>query len=116
MIRRATLAVMVVLVAALGVATVLGGTAGARASTTVKVGDNFFSPDKKSVSKGTKVKFKWVGSNPHNVTKSSGPGGSFASGTTSSRGVNFTKKFKKTGRYKLICTIHSGMKMTLKVK
>jgi plastocyanin len=115
-IRRGTLAVMVVLVAALGVATVLGGTAGARASTTVKVGDNFFAPDKKSVKKGTKVKFKWVGNNDHNVTKSSGPGGSFASDTFDNRGVNFKKKFKKSGRYKLICTIHPGMQMKLKVK
>ena len=98
-----------------GVALLGGATPALAAKKTVRVGDNFFSPDKKSVSKGTKVKFKWVGSNPHNVTKSSGPGGSFGSDTTSSRGVNFTKKFKKTGKYKLICTIHSGMKMTLKV-
>jgi plastocyanin len=116
MIRRATLAVAIALVAALGVATVLAGPVGARAGTTVKVDDNFFSPDRKSVRKGTKVKFKWVGSNPHNVTKASGPGGSFDSDTTSSRGVNFKKKFKKKGKYKLICTIHPGMKMKLRVK
>ena len=112
---RAALLIAIALVGALGLVTTFGGVAGAK-STTVQVGDNFFSPDKKSVSKGTMVKFKWVGSNPHNVTKASGPGGSFASDTTGNRGVNFTKKFKKTGKYKLICTIHSGMKMTLKVK
>jgi plastocyanin len=108
------LALAIVLVTGLALAA-LGGVAGARASTTVKVGDNFFSPDRKTVSKGTKVKFKWVGNNDHNVVKSSGPGGSFSSPTTDAPGVNFSKKFKKKGTYKLICTIHSGMDMKLKV-
>jgi plastocyanin len=93
----------------------LSGVAGARASTTIQLDDNFFSPSSKTVSKGTKVKFKWVGSNNHNVVKKSGPGGSFSSGTTDDRGVNFKKKFKKSGTYKIICTIHQGMKLKLKV-
>lgn len=112
---RAALLIAIALVGALSLVTVFGGVATAR-STTVQVGDNFFSPDKKTVKKGTKVKFKWVGNNDHNVVKSSGPGGSFSSPTTDDRGVNFKKKFKKKGTYKLICTIHSGMDMKLKVK
>jgi plastocyanin len=111
---RLRLTLAIVLATALAL-TALGGVAGARASTTVKVGDNFFKPDNKTVSKGTKVKFKWVGNNNHNVTKTSGPGGSFSSSTTDARGVNFSKKFKKKGTYKLICTIHAGMDMKLKV-
>jgi plastocyanin len=68
------------------------------------------------VAKGTKVKFNWTGNNSHNVTKKRGPGGGFASPTTSSSGINFTKKFKKAGTYKLICTIHPDtMKMKLEV-
>lgn len=83
---------------------------------TVKLGDDFFSPAKLSVAKGTLVRFKWIGNNDHNVVKKSGPGGSFASTTTSDPGVNFKKKFKKAGKYKLICTIHApDMKMTLNV-
>lgn len=89
---------------------------GGAAGTTIKVGDNFFAPDKKTVSKGTKVRFKWVGTDDHNVVKQSGPGGSFASETTDDPGVNFTKKFKKSGKYKIICTLHDEMKLTLKVK
>ncbi len=85
-------------------------------STTVKVGDDFFSPDKETVSSGSTVKFKWVGSNDHNVTKSSGPGKAFASDTTNSKGVNYERKFKKDGTYELVCTIHAGMDMKLKVK
>jgi plastocyanin len=57
-----------------------------------------------------------VGDNPHNVVKASGPGGSFSSETTSSPGVNFAKKFKKTGKYKIVCTIHGGMDLKLKVR
>ena len=85
------------------------------ASTTVKVGDDFFKPATKTVSKGTTVRFKWIGTDKHNVVKQKGPGRFFASETTDDPGVNFTKKFSRAGRYKLIGTIHDEMKMTLKV-
>ena len=49
------------------------------------------------------------------MTKKKGPGGGFASETTDDRGVNFKHKFKKAGTYKLICTVHDGMKMKVKV-
>jgi plastocyanin len=115
--NRRTSAVLasIALTAVVGLALLAGGATGA-ASTTIKLDDNFFSPAKKSVKKRTKVRFKWVGSNPHNVVKRSGPGGSFRSQTTSSPGVNYTKKFKKAGKYKIVCTIHDGMKLTLKVR
>ena len=82
---------------------------------TVRLGDNFFDPDKISISSGTKVAFDWIGDKKHDVTKLSGPGGGFASETTSSNGVNFTKKFSKSGKYKLVCSVHDEMKMTVKV-
>ena len=81
----------------------------------VDVGDDFFSPDKLSISAGTKLAFNWIGKDDHNVTKKKGPGGGFASATTDARGVNFQKKFKKAGTYKLICTVHDGMKMKVQV-
>jgi plastocyanin len=96
-----------------------GGTAGAGGgSKTVKLGDNFFDPARTSVQKGTKVRFKWVDTNEnHNVAKKKGPGGDFASETTDEPGVHFAKKFKKAGRYKLICTIHpEKMVLRLRVK
>ena len=89
---------------------------GAASGTTIKLDDNFFAPDKKTVSAGTTVRFKWVGDNDHNVVKSSGPGRAFSSETTDETGVNYTKKFKKAGKYKILCTIHADeMKLTLKV-
>jgi len=87
----------------------------ARFRTTVKLKDNLFAPSKKTVQRGTTTRFKWTGINAHNVTKVSGPGGRFASRTTWRRGVNFAKKFKKVGTYRLICTLHSGMELTLNV-
>lgn len=88
---------------------------GARFKTTIRLKDNLFAPSRKTVQRGTTVRFKWVGLNPHNVTKASGPGGRFASPTTWRRGVNFAKKFKKVGAYRLICTLHSGMELSLNV-
>jgi plastocyanin len=105
-------------VAALAVAGVLAlagsAGAGAKGSTTIKLLSETFSPDNKSISSGTKVKFKWV-DGKHNIVKSSGPGGSIDSGIFNTPGVHYTKKFSKAGTYKLICTIHDNMKVKLKV-
>jgi plastocyanin len=105
-------------VAALAVAGVLAlagsAGAGAKGSTTIKLLSETFSPDKKSISSGTKVKFKWI-DGKHNIVKSSGPGGSIDSGIFNTPGVHYTKKFSKAGTYKLICTIHDNMKVKLNV-
>jgi plastocyanin len=82
-------------------------------TTTITVGDNFFKPATKTVSKGTTVKWVFKGKIVHNVTVSKGPQ-NFAS-TTKQSGT-FTHKMTKKGTYTIVCTIHSGMKMTLKVK
>ena len=112
--RLAGLIGIAVLVLAVGVAVTTA--ADKRGSKTVSVGDNFFNPNKLTVSKGTKVKFKWIGDDSHNVVKKSGPGGDFSSPITDDRGVNLTHKFSKSGTYKLICTVHEDMKMKVNVK
>jgi plastocyanin len=96
-----------------------GAIAPARAAPegTIKVGDFFFRPSVKSVTKGTRVKFEWVGSSRHHVVKSKGPGGAIASPATARRGVNLAKRFQKTGTYRFICTIHpTEMRLKLVVK
>ena len=91
--------------------------AGHKKTTKIKVGNNFFAPTSKTIKRGTKVKFKWAGGVPHNVIKKKGPAGKFKSKTTSKSGVNYSKTFKKAGKYKLFCSIHPvTMKLTLKVK
>jgi plastocyanin len=57
----------------------------------------------------------WSGHQPHNVVKRRGPGGSFNSGVKT-HGKTWTHKFTRGGTYKIICTIHSNMKLTVKVR
>ena len=110
--RKLTIAPLFAIVALLAVPA-LGGTAGA---VTVNLGDNFFSPSSKTISSGTKVNFNWTGKKRHNVFKKAGPGGGFVSTTTKRDGINFSKRFSRSGIYRLICTVHpEEMKMRLTV-
>ena len=77
------------------------------------VKNNSFSPTTVSVKKGGKVVWKWTqGGVPHNVTPANGSPGSK---TSSKKGYTFTKTFPKAGTFKYVCTLHSSMKMTVKV-
>ncbi len=87
--------------------------AGAASSSTIKLKDNLFAPKSKTISKGTTVKFRWAGKAPHNVTVDSGPV-KFHSKTQTSG--SYTRKFTRKGTYKIECTIHPGMDLTLRVK
>ena len=85
----------------------------AGSSKTVAVKNNSFSPSMVNIKKGGKVVWKWTqGGVPHNVTPASGAAGS---ATSSKKGFTFTKTFSKAGSFKYVCTIHSSMKMTVKV-
>jgi plastocyanin len=80
---------------------------------TVAVKNNAFSPTTVHVKKGGKVVWKWTqGGVPHNVTPAGGGGGS---ATSSRKGFTYAKTFKKAGTYRYLCTIHSNMRMTVKV-
>jgi plastocyanin len=109
MIRK--LAAMAV-VASIGViAAVVPAQAGS--SKTVAVKNNAFSPTTVKIDRGDKVVWKWTqGGVGHNVTPASGGAGSK---TTSKKGATFTKTFSKKGTFKYVCTIHSSMKVTVKV-
>ena len=80
---------------------------------TVSVKNNAFSPGSVSIRKGEKVTWKWTqGGVAHNVTPATGGSGS---ATSSKKGFTFSKTFAKAGTFKYICTIHSSMKVTVKV-
>lgn len=83
------------------------------ATKTISIKDNFFSPKSLTVSKGTTVKWVWKGSAPHNVTVTKGPV-KFKSATKFSG--SFSHKMTRGGTYTIVCTIHAGMKLTLKVR
>jgi plastocyanin len=89
------------------------------ATKTVKVGDNYFVRPANNatvtIHKGSSLKFVWRGHAPHNVVKRRGPGGAFHS-PVKLHGGSWTHKFTRAGTYKLVCTIHSGMKLTVRVR
>jgi plastocyanin len=73
---------------------------------TITVGNNFLSPAKKTISRGTKLEFRWVGGERHHIVKTKGPGGDIHSPATSKRGVHLAHTFNKRGTYKFVCTFH----------
>ena len=89
------------------------------ATKSVKVGDNYYvrpsGVPKITVSKGTKVKWRFGTGTPHNVTVKSGPV-KFRSGTKSSG--TYSRKLTKRGTYVIYCSIHgfSDQRMKLVVK
>jgi plastocyanin len=88
-------------------------TAHAAATTTIKLVDNKFRPSRKTVARGTTLRFLWTGKNPHNVFVVSGPV-QFHSGTKTKG--SYRKRVTRKGSYALVCTIHSGMTLRLKVR
>ncbi len=101
---------------ALGVvaASVAGGAAvpanADAAKRTVRVADNVFSPNSLTVSKGTVVRFRWVGNAPHNVL------GSAFKNIAARRSGTVDRKTRKRGTFRLRCNIHPGMNLRLRVR
>jgi plastocyanin len=86
----------------------------------IKVEDDFYSPKKLTIKRGTELNFVWNKNNldTHNVKLKSGPKGAagFKSRAATS-GVKFNHIFTQPGTYHLFCTLHpTGMKMTVIVK
>jgi plastocyanin len=83
----------------------------------VEVDDNYFvregSPPTVRVNRGDTVVWEWEGRNPHNVTATRGPV-KFRSRTQ--RSGTYRKKMTRAGRYGIVCTIHPGMRMALRVR
>ncbi len=83
------------------------------ATKTVRVDDDVFRPGSLSINVGDTVVWRWVGDNPHNVTVTRGPV-KFRSSTK--RSGTFSRRMRRGGRYRIVCTIHPGMDMTLRVR
>jgi len=103
---------------------VVGGAAApavGAAKKTVRVGDNYFSPKSLTVSKGTTVTWKWPGfeqaGDVHDVKLKSGPRGvkKFQS-EAASTDYSFKRTLRVPGTYRLVCTLHHEMTMTIKVR
>ena len=88
------------------------------ASRSIKIGDDYFvrkgSKPTVTVSKGTKVTWRWTGNDIHNVSVRRGPVKFRSDVKTSGR---FSRTMRRRGTYKIVCTVHQpAMAMTLKVR
>jgi len=109
--RRTLLAALAVLVT--GATLALPALA---ATKSIKVGDDCFikkGGGTVTVKKGTMVKWTFTGKDKHTVV-GSGSGSFINSGRPTSSGA-YSVKAKTKGTFKIICTIHGGQSMTLKV-
>jgi plastocyanin len=84
----------------------------------LRIGDDWFvrpgAPPTVTVTKGTTVRWRWVGDDDHNVSVTRGPV-RFRSDLKDSG--TFSRKLRRRGTYRIICTIHQpDMRMTLKVR
>ena len=87
---------------------------------TVKIFDDYYLPFKLTVDKGSTITWKWpeyVSLNVHDVKLRSGPAGvrKFHSEPASS-GYRYTRTLKQPGLYKIVCTLHEEMTMTIRVR
>jgi plastocyanin len=86
---------------------------------TVKLGDDYYSPAKLTVKKGTKIHWTWNADNAdsHDVRLGSRPKGvkKFHSELAASD-YSYSKKLTVPGTYKIYCSLHKEMKETIVVK
>ncbi len=98
-------------------ATAAVATAAFAATKAVKVGDNYFVRNSGvptvTVKKNDTVRWNFAGKKPHNVTVTKGP---VKFKSTDKRSGSYSKKVTRAGLYTIVCTIHEGQSMKLRVK
>jgi plastocyanin len=110
-----------VAVAVLAGAVLLSAAPAAGASKTVRIYDNYFVEDALTVKRGTTVVWRWPGyeqaGDVHDVKLRSGPKGAkrFQSQAAATE-YSFRRKLTTPGRYRIVCTLHDEMKMTIRVR
>lgn len=110
-------------VAFAAVAALLGAAAadaGGPKAKSVHVADNYFHPARLAVRAGAAVTWKWpddIAIDVHDVKLKSAPSGvrKWRSEPASS-GYRYKRTLKKPGTYKIVCTLHEEMTMTIKVR
>ena len=113
--RKALIAVLA------GAALISAVPAQGAAKKTVMVGDDYLTPTKLTVKRGTSVTWRWPGyeaaGDVHDVGLKSGPKGvkKFRS-EAASTDYTFKRKLKVPGTYRLNCSLHHEMRMTIKVR
>jgi len=104
-----------------GAALISAAPAHGAARKTVSVGDNYFTSQSLSVKRGTKITWRWPGyeesGDVHDVGLMKGPRGvrKFRS-EAASTDYSFSRKLTVPGTYRLGCSLHHEMRMTVKVR
>ena len=89
---------------------------------TVTIGDNYYAPDVLKVKKGTTVVWKWpgfeTGGDVHDVKLGAGRPKKAKKFQSEAASTDYTFKRKLTvpGKYKIVCTLHEEMRMTIRVR
>jgi plastocyanin len=94
-------------------------TAAAPKPRTVKIADNYYLPAKLTVAKETKVTWRWPeeAGDVHDVKLKKAPKGvkRFHS-EPASASFAFRRRLTKPGTYRIVCTLHEEMTMTVTVR
>jgi len=104
-----------------GAALISAAPAHGAARKTVTVGDNYFTPQAMTVKAGTTITWRWPGydgaGDVHDLGLVAGPKGvkRFRS-EAASTGYRFSRKLTVPGTYRLGCSLHHAMRMTVKVR
>src|SRR5918995_3471241 len=96
--------------AAAAAATAADALAGSTPSRNVRVGDNFFSPTRLTVDRGTRLVFRWQedNSNLHDVVLDDGPSGvEFEPSRQRRTDYTYRRTLRRAGTYKFICSLHA---------
>ena len=92
---------------------VLAPAAGASTTRTVRLKDSYFTPSNLRVRPGDAVRFVWSGVLPHNLV---GRGVPRRYEDPAVRPKPLRVRFTRRGRFRYVCTIHTGMDMTVRVR
>ena len=88
---------------------------------TIDLGDNYYAPKTVTVAKNTTVTWRWPGfeeaGDVHDVKLKTGPKGAkkFQS-ESAATDYTFKRKLTVPGTYRIVCTLHEEMTMTVKVR
>jgi plastocyanin len=83
------------------------------APTEVLVKDNFFKPKQVTIKKGSRVTWRWKGSDLHNVAVKRPGSSKVADRSRLKISGTYTYRFGRTGTWRAVCEVHD--KMTMKV-
>ena len=86
------------------------------ATKTVRLRDNVFAPRSVSIKRNDTIRFVWAGKNPHNVLTRSRPRGAARVSIGTRTKGSARKRFTRRGTYRLHCSIHQGMNLTVRVR